>query len=462
MRTAHRVVFSQGGDAMLRLHKLWEDLKESLWLRPALWTFGLGGLAVIITSLDRNYFRLDAATLPWFLISQAEGARTMLGSISAAMLTVTTLVFSITMVAVVHTANAYSPRVLREYLSDTANHHVLGILIGTFLYSLIALRGVEVGGDGLQPFVPIYAANGALLLSLLSILAFIYFLDHVAHSIKVNHIIRLIMEDSLGLARSPFPTGAGEPWPDAIPPPLPDAQQGIRVVSPASGYLQMVDTDALLAVAQTADLVVRLDRGVGEYLLEDAPVITVWGAGAAPSTEILAQIQAGLHIGSEQTLVQDLLFGLRQLSDIALRALSPAVNDPSTTSNCIDALATVAAAMLAVEPASPYRCDAQGRLRLIAPSVTFDQVFDHAFSQIRRYGAGDVSIVLHLLAICRELGSRTADRQAQETLGHFVQALADAAAHQVKGADDRQRINAGLHAVAYTLPGAMRPGLLDG
>jgi uncharacterized membrane protein len=447
---------------MLRLHKLWEDLKESLWLRPALWTFGLGGLAVVITSLDRVYFQLDAAKLPWFLISQAEGARTMLGSISAAMLTVTTLVFSITMVAVVQTANAYSPRVLREYLSDTANHHVLGILIGTFLYSLIVLRGVEVGGDGLQPFVPIYAANGGLLLSLVSILAFIYFLDHVAHSIKVNHIIHLILEDLLDLAQRPFPTGAGAPWPGATPPSLPEAQQGVTVVSPESGYLQLVDTGALMTVAQEADLVVRLDRSIGEYLLQDAPVITVWGAGAAPSAEALARVQAGLHIGSEQTLVQDLLFGLRQLSDIAIRALSPAVNDPSTASNCIDALATVVAAILAVEPVSAYRCDAQGRLRLIAPGVTFDQVVDYAFSQIRRYGAGDVSIVLHLLAVCRELGSRTSVRQAQETLAHFVQALADSAAHQVEGAADRRRINASLHAVARTLPGEGGPWLLEG
>ena len=207
---------------MMRLRKLWDDLQESLWLRPALWTLGLGSLAVVITSLDRSYFSVDATTLPWFLMSQAEGARTMLGSISAAMLTVTTLVFSITMVAVVQTANAYSPRVLREYLSDTANHHVLGILIGTFLYSLMVLRGVQVAEGDRQPFVPIYAANGALVLSLLSILAFIYFLDHIAHSIKVNHIIRLILEETLELVRAPFPANTGHGWP-ATPPPLPDA-----------------------------------------------------------------------------------------------------------------------------------------------------------------------------------------------------------------------------------------------
>ena len=186
------------------------------------------------------------------------------------------------------------------------------------------------------------------------------------------------------------------------------------------------------------------------------------GIAAAPSAETLQQIAASLLIDSEQTLVQDLLFGLRQLSDIALRALSPAVNDPSTASNCIDALATATAAVLAAEPVSAYRCDAQGRLRLIAPSVSFAEVFDNAFSQIRRYGAADVTIVLQLLAVCQELGRRTSNRQAQETLVHFVEAVAESAAPHIPATADRRRIDDALRAVNLSLQGEAGPRLLDG
>ncbi|MFP4344187.1 MAG: DUF2254 family protein [Anaerolineales bacterium] len=159
----------------MQLQKLWSNLKSSLWFRPTLWVVAFVLLAFGLTAVDRQWSpAAGSLARGWFLTGGVQGARTMLGSIASAMLTVTSLTFSIMMVAVVQTANTYSPRILRQYLGDSANQHVLGILMGTFLFTLLALRGVRDHDN----FVPLIATNFALLLSLLSIGALIYFINH--------------------------------------------------------------------------------------------------------------------------------------------------------------------------------------------------------------------------------------------------------------------------------------------
>jgi uncharacterized membrane protein len=150
-------------------------------------------------------------------------------------------------------------------------------------------------------------------------------------------------------------------------------------------------------------------------------------------------------------MVQDLLFALRQLSDIALRALSSAINDPSTAINCIDALATVIAELLEAQPSSAYRCDEKGVLRVIAPPVSIDEAFEEAFGQIRRYGANDVTIVLRLLELCSEFEARSRQRELHDTLRRFVQELTESAAVQIKGASDQRRVNDALVSLANRL-----------
>jgi len=425
----------------MQLRRIWFELRSSLWFRPALWVVALALTAIGLISLERTLLPLNTAGLPWFVTDQASGARTMLGSISTAMLTVTSLVFSITMVAVVQTANVYSPRILREYLSDTSNHHVLGILIGTFLYSLIVLRSIEspdAEADGPAPFVPTYATNGALLLSVCSIGAFIYFLDHVAHSIKVNNVITLILTNTLTLAKDPFPQSVGQGWPRREPPIVP-REQPIHVPAQADGYVQMVDGAGLVTLAEQEDVVIRLERQIGDYVRPATTIATVWFAES--SADIAGRLRQNIQIGSEQTLAQNLLFGLRQLSDIALRALSPSTNDPATALTCIDALSSVLDDLVDMAPISPYRCDPQGVLRVIAPTITFAQTLQQSFSQIRRYGASDVEVVLRLLQIADALADRTTRHAYRTDLAEFVQALLESADRAIDSPTDRRRIN---------------------
>ena len=432
----------------VQLTKVWDDLRSSLWFRPAIWVIVLGSLAVALTLADERL--AESGSLfdwPWFLVGGAEGARTMLGAIASAMLTVTSLTFSIVIVAVVQTANAYSPSVLRQYLSDTANQHVLGIMIGTFLFSLLVLRGVRSTDD--QEFVPTLAINTAVLLSLLSVGAFIYFINHASHSIKVDNIIQMVRSRTEDLMANMFPMTLGRPWPEETSPDLPSALAA-TIHAHESGRLQFYELEELMAAAAGANAIVRLERGVGDYVLQGTPLFTVWPAGALDEALARALRQATV-LGRERSMVQDVLFGLQQLSDIALRALSPGINNPSTAVNSINALAALLIHFLQYTPISPYRCDEAGKLRIIAPTLTFAQMLDHAYGQISRYGAGDTATMLRLLEICGELGYVTGDPGEREALWQWVQALIFLAGDHVELPDDRQKINERLERVAATL-----------
>lgn len=292
------------------------------------------------------------------------------------MITATTLAFSLVIVAVMQTANAYSPPILRLYLSDNVNQNVLGILIGAFLFSLLTLRVINTPEE--SRFLPSLTIIITILLSLCAIAAFVYFLDYVAHSVEVDNIISLIIHDTIGLLDDLFPTTLGQPYPAEFPPSLPD-DASTAVTARHSSYLQYIDPASLLDAASRGDLLIRVERVTGDYVLSGTPLVQVWPA-AALDAALVETIRDTFQLGTERTLVQDLCFGVRQLSDIVLRAISPAVNDPSTAVNVIDALATLLIKLAQLEPISPYRGDAAGILRVIASGPTFETVLDLAFN----------------------------------------------------------------------------------
>lgn len=423
----------------MRIRKLWDDLQSSLWFRPALWVSALGMLAIGLIAIDRGIVRPGTPiVIPWLFSGGADGARTMLSAVSTTLLTVTTLAFSIMMVAVVQTANAYSPRILRQYLADTANQNVLGILIGTFLFSLLVLRAVRVTDE--FTFVPALSVTVAILLSLLSIAAFIYFIHHVAHSIEVSHIVKMLVAEAAEILPAHFPSGVGRGWRGEGEPPLPDTP-GALVTARGSGYIQFIAPAELLATARRADAIVRLEIATGDYVVPGIPLATIWPASAVEDETVADAVRGAFQLGQERTLVQDIHFALRQLSDIALRALSPAVNDPSTAINCIDAMATVLARFASLPLPSPYRCDEEGSLRLIAPGPTLATMLDHAFSQVRRYGAGDLVCALRLIEVCGHLGYVATAPEARAALWHHACMTARAALATLREPADRAEIS---------------------
>jgi uncharacterized membrane protein len=444
----------------MKFEKFWDDLRVNLWFRPAVWIITLSILALILLSYERSWSQNALSErLSWLFSGGADGARVILGTISGATVAAATLSFSIVFVAVLQTANAYSPRILRLYVGDTANQHVLGIFTGTFIFSLLILRAVRTADEGV--FVPTLGIAVAILLSLLSLGALIYFIDHIAHSVEVDNIISLIMRETVDLLDELFPGTLGQPYPLEIPPNLPNDLPA--VVTPAdSGYIQYIEPETLLAAATERDLLVRLERLSGDYVLSGTtPLARVWPATALDESAT-EMVRDAFQLGTERTLVQDLFFGVRQLTDIALKAISPAVNDPSTAVNSIDALATLLNKMIRLEPISPYRCDAAGHLRVIAPGPTFEATLDLAFTQIRQYAASDFACTLRLIEVCGELAYATRRPAYQTALWRHVRMVAHSANQNFVQPGDRAEINKGLLLAAENLGQDPQPLLLAG
>lgn len=444
----------------MHVRKIWENLRSSLWFRPVLWVGALALLAVVLIIVDRSLApsAQSLAALSWYFVSDPAGARTILGSIATGMLTVTTLAFSIMMVAVVQTANAYSPRLLPQYLSDSANQHVLGILIGTFLYCILVLRAVRSTAE--IQYVPLLALNGAVLLALVSTGAFIYFINHASHSISVSNVILLTSNAVKALIEDEtiFPEGIGEPWAGAQPPPIPSEPPAI-LEAEEGGYIELIENKPLLEATVEAGVVVRLECTIGDFILPGLPLVTVWPAEAC--TEALASaVHSTIHIGKQRSLVQDLLFGIHQLSDVAVRALSPGINDPTTAIHCIDTLALLVTRWMRHERISPYRCY-QGKLRIVAPTATFTEVLDNAYSQIRYYGSGDMETTLRLLEVYAQLGSLTSEKGEKAILWEHVERLLETAAQNITGAGDRARINKRLATTAKAFARDAYPLMLE-
>jgi uncharacterized membrane protein len=444
-----------------KLNILWDDLRSSLWFRPSLWVIGFSILALALISLDRRLGTMRLEHLeylePVIFAAGVDGTRAMLGAISGAMLTVASLSFSIMMVAVVQAANAYSPRLLRHYLADTADQHVLGILLGTFIYSLLVLRVVQ--GTDESNFVPTISVTGAILLSLLSIYAFIYFINHVAHSIEVSSIVTHLRKESEGLIRHLFPEEIGQGGQGEESPSLPDGPWS-TIESNHTGYIEAVSAHALLKIAKNAGAVLKLEHGIGEYVLQGTPLVTVWPA-TAHDAALDAACNLTITLGKERTLVQDLHYGARQLVDIALRALSPAVNDPTTAINCIDVLATLLAQIARQPRVSPYRYDEEGNLRVIAPGPTFESMMDLSFSQIRHYGRNDLHCVLRLIDVCADLGYVATGPNERAALWKHLSMIARSADQNMAEPLDRAAINRALERAVATLEQDGTPLLLD-
>ena len=442
----------------MSIARLWDRLRSSLWFRPAGWIIIFGALAFLFSAIDRQTGGVyGEAGLPWYFGGGQEGARTILSIIGGGMLTVTSLTFSIIMVAVVQTANAYSPRILTGYLGEPEHQHVPCILVGTFLYALLVLSEVRSVEDG--SYVPTLSITLAIVLSLVSVGAFIFFIHYVSHSISVCNFVSLIMDETERTLAQLFPDEVGAPWEGNGEPSLPP-DEGIPLVAEGSGYISYIDGDRLVKVAAEHDAVLALEKSIGDYVLHGVPLAKVWTSETL-SDDLAASLHKAFHLGKERELRQDFLYGVRQLTDIALRALSPGINDPSTAEQCIDALVNLLAKLTRRTPISSYRCDEDGAVRVVARSMTLARVLDQSFSKIRYYADGDVDILLYLIAACGALGHATDNPSDRAALWSQVALVMREAERSVSEQTGRAALNKALWRAADVLEQDAAPLLLS-
>jgi uncharacterized membrane protein len=390
----------------LRLSSLWNRLSESLWFIPGVLTAFSALAAYLIVEIDRGVEEPDRLREWAFLFDVgSEGARQTLTAIAQSIITVTGVVFSVTIIALQLTASQFTPRVLRSYMRDRGTQWVLAIFISTFTFTLLVQRtvGSEPGTDE-DAFVPVLAVTTSIVLALLSVGALIYFIDHVAQSIRASRIIDRVTSDARGLVQRLFPDdiGEGEPAePEAIPD-LP-AEPHAVILCRRGGYLNELNEDALFDTAAEGGALIRMEPSMGHFVLPGESLASIWfreGTSPADRAKIEKKVEKAFVVGGEWTLHQDPERALVELSDIAVRALSPSLNDPTTATMCIDRLGELLV-LLGRRRAPPlFRHDGDERVGFIAKRLSFDRAVGVSFEKIRHHGASNPSVAIRLVRVC--------------------------------------------------------------
>ena len=396
----------------MTLLKYWGRVSGSFWFVPLLMAGGAIALAYASLALDRTVTDRWLQAQSWVYTGGAEGATVMLGTIASSMITIAGVVFSMTLVALSLASSQLGPRLLRSFMTDKTNQLVLGTFVATFLYSLMVLRAIRRADEGI--FVPHLSVAFGVLLAVASLGVLVYFIHHVAVSIQADIVVaRVGAELAEGIDRL-FPEGIGESTHQQANVPETFDRDCSPIGATEDGYVQLIDGDALLALAVEKDLVLRVERRPGHFVVKGRPVALAW-PGNRVDERIKEQINDAFVLGSHRTPVQDVEFSINQLVEIAVRALSPGINDPFTAVACVDRLGAALSRLAQREMPSSRRYDAERRLRVVTPATAFADVADAAFDQVRQYARTSAAVTIRLLetiAVVADFAHRPEDRAA--------------------------------------------------
>jgi uncharacterized membrane protein len=355
-----------------------------------------------------------------FYPSKPEGARALLSTVAGSMITVAGVVFSITMVALTLASSQFGPRLLVNFLRDRGNQVVLGTFISTFVYCLLVLRTIRSGED--TSFVPQLAVTFALIMTIASIIVLIYFIHHASTSIQASHVIATVNSDLRKSLNRLFPEKIDreefDKWSDLrILSDIPSNfdKESVALTAPQSGYLQAIDLNGLINIATATQIIIRLELRAGNYVLELGKLASLWPREKI-NQELINKIIETFIIGNDRTYEQDPEFAFDQLVEIAIRALSPGINDPITAIMCIDRIASALSQLAQRKFPSPYVYNKNDKLCVISTPITFSDITNAAFNQIRQYGRSSAAVTIHLLEVIGEIAAYVKRDEDRETL----------------------------------------------
>ena len=383
-----------------------EYSRGTLWLMPLVSVMLSIALGAVFARIDVGRESLLAFQ------GTADDARTLLIGITSTMVTVIALLLGLAVVALQLSSTQFSPRLLRNFLRDRPNQVVLSVFVGTFSYSAAGLFDVGVaGGERVDDF-PRFAVAVAIVLLFLSLALLVYFADHLAHSIQVDHILMVVERATLPvIARLPV---------TVAPAPAPAAPSGaLMVAATSSGYVQFVHVERLLAAATARRVNIRLRPRVGEHVVAGSTLAWMWPTSGADVQSSVAGIASvvddAVRIGFERTDEMDPALGMRQLCDTACKALSPAINDPYTAIQACEHLSVLFAALAARPLGDTVVRDAQRSVLVAVPARSFTEYLALFAGLIRRFGASEPTVIaamLRLLVVTVEAMGVEPDRWA--------------------------------------------------
>lgn len=428
---------------------------QGLWFVPGLVSTGFALLAVVLVQIDRTAGGVDI-----FFGGSASAARTILSTIAGSVITVAGLAFSLTIITLQLVSQQFSPRATRTFLANKPTQVSAGVFVGVFVYCLIVLRTVreEEAGD----FVPSLAVTVAIALGVLGIGVLLFFINHTAQSIKVTSITSRIARETLSSIDSLYPEPYGEPVDDARSPEEVVSGWGeeggpLRAGPARPGFVERVGLDALVDGLPDGVERVWVHVAPGEFVTEGQPLVSVWPREAVDADEVEDAVRDAILVASERDVAEDALYGIQQLADIALRAISPSVNDPTTAVTCVGYLAACLERLAGREFPPPRRLYRDGALEIVATRPDFDLFVSHAVDDVGRWATQYPRVVKALLSAVARAAAVAADTGATDRVDALLAAarrLSGPALREVATGDDRDELE---RALAEVMRAALTP-----
>ncbi|MGO4603493.1 DUF2254 domain-containing protein [Terrabacter sp. 2YAF2] len=388
--------------------------------------------------------QVDVSSTRWFVFQGTpDDARTLLIAISSTLATVIALVLGLTVVALQLASTQFSPRLLRNFLRDRTNQVVLSVFVATFTYSTAGLFTVGVAAGQRVEDYPRLAVSFALVLLFVSLLMLVFFVHHLAHSIQIDEVMRSVERSTLRVIDEDLPTQGVSAEPAPSPP-----TWAVAVPAYQSGWVQTMRPEVLLPIARDHDLVVAVSTMVGEYVVEGAPLLWLWSQSPSrdgPATDAAdfgEALPVAVRLGYERTAEQDAAFGVRQLADIAVKALSPAVNDPYTAIQALEHLGVLLADLVRRPLGTQRLRDHSGRIRVVIPGRDLSYYLDLATGQIRRYGCAEPRVDRALLRVLATTGTFCHDPGDRRLIAGHVQLVVEDAERAVAQPADLEPVRA--------------------
>ena len=389
------------------------NLRGGFLVRPLAIVVVLGGAGALFSWLEEEFPTVSTWVPKVLFPSHADPqiAQAILSDIATSTMTVVSIVFAILLMTLTLASMQFSPRIIVSFSRDRVTQWTLGIFLGTFSYCMAALPTAR---SLPHPFAPVGTVLGAMVLALCCVGLLLFFIHHISQAISVNNIVDRIAAETDAMIDEVMPWPHHPERPDRVEPLRPNPTEA-PILSLTSGYIRFIDKPRLVAVAKHSHVTVRVLRRVGHFVPAGVPLMMISKANRL-SERATEELLAAFDLGPTRTLQQDIEFGVLQIVDVALRAISPAVNDPTTAINCVDQLSRILIRFAARQAPDDLLYDPPGIVRASISSMHFDRLLEAAFEQIRIYSRSDMAVSLRLLRALNDIAVTTADPEYRRIL----------------------------------------------
>lgn len=423
-------------------------LRTSMWFIPMMMVAGAVLLAYCCLRVD-NASTVDFARMyPQPFAGGADSIRMMLSAIATSMITVSGITFSLTISALAQVSDQLTARVLRNFMNNVTSKVVLGFFVGLFVYCILVMRTVRIKDDAAGPFIPALSVFMGMVLAVIGVGILIYFIHHIALSVQATTVVSSVADETLATIDTLYPNrlpADAEEIPVALPPI--DANQSVqRVPASRNGYVQLIDERKLAQFAILTNSTVRVDAGTGDFVTQQSPLVSLIGFNQPIDKSTAMAINRAFSIRRTRTVDEEIAFGIRQLVDIALKALAPSSDDTTTAVLVLDYLSAVLARLVQrqLQPVPTNR-------QFVPKRPSFANIMDGALDQIRDTAGGNTVVLTRLLLLIQVVGRLTTNPARIAVLLHHVRLVAEQADGTLRANYQRQLVCQQLEETLLTL-----------